>query len=286
MQSEKEVVQFAYRLFKGGMAYGYVHDMVLKSYNITPALSMRCTAEAEKLFKREAPSNRHCNQLINGTHWVLEVFKDGERARETGDACPWPGGTLENALHAAGWVSRDLRITLDQARKRLDALESKRLDLVPGIIYTSPEDQEYVAQKSGTFTEDEILLDITRQTFEIVKPQENFTVTRLELSPEKKPPRMVEKVKGYRFPGVVIAEFKTRKGKDRVVVEGVGDGNDECLHIFSPNDLRNINSPYGWTFRYAGVWNWTEEYPERHDADTARPATEAERRFAQLARKG
>jgi hypothetical protein len=177
--------------------------------------------EAEKaisFIKEQSLCKNACTALINGTHWVLEIFKDGERARDTGEACPWPGGTLEQALHAAGWVSRDLHIALDKAKEGL--------------------------------------------------PQPNLTG------------KMVEKDKGYRFPGIVVSEFKTRRGKERVVVEGIGDGNDECLHIFAPDDLRNLLAPFGWVFRHNQNWHWSDEYPDHADAFTCRPASSAERTFA------
>lgn len=44
----------------------------------------------------------------------------------------------------------------------------------------------------------------------------------------------VEKVKGYSFPGTVVAVFENTKGDKRLVVEMDGYG---LLHIFSPENL-------------------------------------------------
>ena len=45
----------------------------------------------------------------------------------------------------------------------------------------------------------------------------------------------VDKVKGYSFPGTVVAVFETSKGESRVVVEMDGFG---LLHIFSHENLK------------------------------------------------
>ena len=46
----------------------------------------------------------------------------------------------------------------------------------------------------------------------------------------------VRKIKGYKFEGVVVADFVTIAGKRRIVVDN-GDG---LLHIFSPEQLELV----------------------------------------------
>jgi hypothetical protein len=47
----------------------------------------------------------------------------------------------------------------------------------------------------------------------------------------------VQKRKGYKFPGMVIAVFETRSCKLRYVVEAYSKDFEGCLHIFSEDDL-------------------------------------------------
>ena len=49
-------------------------------------------------------------------HRLLDVIREGERARDSGASSPYHGHSLEHCLHATGWVKRDLRIALDKAR--------------------------------------------------------------------------------------------------------------------------------------------------------------------------
>jgi len=69
-----------------------------------------------RVSKGETPLNEKLG------HWVLNVLREGERARDAGTGSPYSGHSLEHCLHAAGWVSRDLRLALDAAKK---AEESK-----------------------------------------------------------------------------------------------------------------------------------------------------------------
>ena len=48
-------------------------------------------------------------------HRLLDVIREGERARDSGASSPYHGHSLEHCLHATGWVKRDLRIALDKA---------------------------------------------------------------------------------------------------------------------------------------------------------------------------
>lgn len=52
----------------------------------------------------------------NLRHPLLDVFNAGMTARDSGEASPYHGHSLEHCLHAAGWVQRDLRIALDKAQ--------------------------------------------------------------------------------------------------------------------------------------------------------------------------
>jgi len=47
----------------------------------------------------------------------------------------------------------------------------------------------------------------------------------------------VRKVKGYGFPGVVVAVFATTAGNIRFVVEATGDDYAGMLHIFNGDQL-------------------------------------------------
>lgn len=49
----------------------------------------------------------------NLQHRLLDVFNEGGKARDSGSRSPYHGHSLEHCLHAAGWVSRDLRLALD-----------------------------------------------------------------------------------------------------------------------------------------------------------------------------
>jgi len=53
----------------------------------------------------------------------------------------------------------------------------------------------------------------------------------------------VDKVRGYKFPGVVVAPFRTLGGEDRYVVEMVDvyQGRPTgLLHIFAPEQLQRV----------------------------------------------
>lgn len=53
----------------------------------------------------------------------------------------------------------------------------------------------------------------------------------------------VQKVKGYRFPGTIVAAFTTLKGRRRYVVECSEPAVDGILHIYSGEDLMAIWRP-------------------------------------------
>ncbi|WP_167561363.1 hypothetical protein [Bradyrhizobium sp. AS23.2] len=50
----------------------------------------------------------------------------------------------------------------------------------------------------------------------------------------------VEKIEGYRWPGVVVAAFRTTKGDDRVMVECEEPAVAGALHIYAPDQLRVV----------------------------------------------
>lgn len=51
-------------------------------------------------------------------HRFLDVIKEGGTARDAGTGSPYHGHSLEHCLHAVGWVSRDLRLALEESRSR------------------------------------------------------------------------------------------------------------------------------------------------------------------------
>ena len=57
-----------------------------------------------------------------------------------------------------------------------------------------------------------------------------------------KPGDRVEKVTGYKWPGVVLASFSTTKGEHRVVVECLVPEVAGALHIYSPDQLKIVES--------------------------------------------
>jgi len=50
----------------------------------------------------------------------------------------------------------------------------------------------------------------------------------------------VEKISGYRWPGEVVAVFRTRAGKLRYVVECTVPEVAGALHIYSPGQIRRV----------------------------------------------
>lgn len=54
----------------------------------------------------------------------------------------------------------------------------------------------------------------------------------------------VQKVRGYKFPGIVVAVFTNLANETRYVVECTAEDVEECLHIYSEHDLepRNVNT--------------------------------------------
>lgn len=47
----------------------------------------------------------------------------------------------------------------------------------------------------------------------------------------------VQKIKGYPFPGVIVAAFRNTKGEERYVVECTAPWVEGCLHVFHPDQL-------------------------------------------------
>lgn len=48
----------------------------------------------------------------------------------------------------------------------------------------------------------------------------------------------VEKITGYKFPGVIVADYKTLAGHQRYVVECTIPGCEGMQHIYNPTQLR------------------------------------------------
>jgi hypothetical protein len=57
-----------------------------------------------------------------------------------------------------------------------------------------------------------------------------------------KPGDEVEKINGYKWPGVVVASFLTTKGEHRVVVECTVPEVAGALHIYAPDQLKITKS--------------------------------------------
>ena len=51
----------------------------------------------------------------------------------------------------------------------------------------------------------------------------------------------VQKIKGYRWPGVIVAAFETIEGKRRYVVECTVPEVAGALHIYSPEQIEVID---------------------------------------------
>lgn len=54
---------------------------------------------------------------------------------------------------------------------------------------------------------------------------------------------LVEKRKGYRYPGVVVARFRNWRGDIRYVVENLSADSYGMLHIYSTEDLKPMEGP-------------------------------------------
>lgn len=52
----------------------------------------------------------------------------------------------------------------------------------------------------------------------------------------------VIKVKGYKWPGVIVADFLTTEGKRRLVVECTAEAVAGALHIYAPSQIRKVTS--------------------------------------------
>jgi hypothetical protein len=60
------------------------------------------------------------------------------------------------------------------------------------------------------------------------------------LGPNMKVGDKVEKISGYKWPGVIAAVFETTKGQTRIVVECTVPEVEGALHIYSPEQVRII----------------------------------------------
>ena len=52
----------------------------------------------------------------------------------------------------------------------------------------------------------------------------------------------VEKVSGYKWPGVIVADFKTLTGERRLVVECTAPEVAGALHIYNEGQLRAVEN--------------------------------------------
>lgn len=55
----------------------------------------------------------------------------------------------------------------------------------------------------------------------------------------------VEKVSGYRWPGIVVAKFKTTRGDIRYVVECTAEACLGALHIYNRDQLKVVKRHVG-----------------------------------------
>lgn len=51
----------------------------------------------------------------------------------------------------------------------------------------------------------------------------------------------VQKIRGYKWPGVVVAVFYTLSGHRRIVVECIIEEVSGALHIYNPDQVEVIN---------------------------------------------
>jgi len=58
----------------------------------------------------------------------------------------------------------------------------------------------------------------------------------------------VEKIKGYQWPGEIVAVFRTKAGLTRMVVECTHPVVAGALHIYAPEQLRKVDRAL-WTFQ-------------------------------------
>lgn len=69
-------------------------------------------------------------------HPLLDVFNAGMKSRDDGTASPYHGHSLENCIHASGWVLRDIRLALDAEREKAQQGEPWQ------DIATAPKDRD------------------------------------------------------------------------------------------------------------------------------------------------
>lgn len=71
-------------------------------------------------------------------HRFLDVIKEGGTARDAGTGSPYHGHSLEHCLHSVGWVSRDLRLALEESRSRA----APSAPVLPDLTLFDPSDSE------------------------------------------------------------------------------------------------------------------------------------------------
>lgn len=116
----------------------------------------RLRAEKDaKQVKRTVPAGQTpLDDKLN--HRFLDVIREGEAARDAGTASPYHGHSLEHCLHATGWVSRDLRLALDEARARTEKAEAERDDAISTL------DAWFDRRKLGHDAVDQAVLDCAK----------------------------------------------------------------------------------------------------------------------------
>jgi len=61
----------------------------------------------------------------------------------------------------------------------------------------------------------------------------------------------VIKTKGYKWPGVIVADFENTNGERRLVVESTSEGTEGALHIYNPGQLEVVSEPVAGLFAVA-----------------------------------
>ena len=113
------------------------------------------TLAARDAGKRTVPAGQTpLDDKLN--HRFLNVIREGKAARDAGTVSPYHGHSLEHCLHATGWVSRDLRLALNESRARTEKAEAER----DGAISTL--DAWFDRRKLGRDAVDQAVLDCAK----------------------------------------------------------------------------------------------------------------------------
>ena len=103
---------------------GQIHETV---HALVRAMPARTLAHRGAVW----PGDGRCKVPVGQTplddnlhHRLLDVIKEGQQCRDDGTGSPYHGRSLEHCLHATGWVQRDLRLALDEAKAEIECLRA------------------------------------------------------------------------------------------------------------------------------------------------------------------